>query len=222
MQEKSNLYVFEKKEVILLFIFMILIGLTSFILGVKMGKNYSYESAGLTEEDRQKVDLMSRTEENVNKSLESKEKIDDDQIREQMHDSLKKKIMDEMSRSAIEPKAVVVPTPKAVGEEASTGTKKTLDTIAENYANKTTTDRFSGKFTIQLSSHRSKDEATEFSNGFTVRGYDPIINEVELKGKGTWYRVSLGVFDNVSEAKEFILKEKELFQGQDYVIGRFD
>ncbi|MBT7611114.1 MAG: SPOR domain-containing protein [Bacteriovoracaceae bacterium] len=212
MDEKSNLYVFEKKEIFLLFLFMILIALTSFVFGVKMGKNYSYKSAGLTTEDRTNVDLLSGQEEDVNNTLEKTNKVDEEELRKAMHESLKKKIMDEMTKNPAMPIATPSPIVTPIAEVAETA----KETASNN------SDKFTGKFTIQLSSHRSKDEATEFSNGFTARGYDPIVNEVELKGKGTWYRVSLGVFDNVSEAKEYILKEKELFQGQDYVIGRFD
>jgi septal ring-binding cell division protein DamX len=218
MDEKSNLYVFEKKEVFLLFLFMILIALTSFVLGVKMGKNYSYQSAGLTMEDRANVDLLSGQEEDVNKTLDTSKKLDEEELRKDMHESLKKKIMDEMTKDPAKP--VVTPVPVVTPEPEAAATVPLPETNKESSSS--SSDQFTGKFTIQLSSHRSKSEAAEFSNGFTVRGYDPIVNEVELKGKGTWYRVSLGVFDNVSEAKEYILKEKELFQGQDYVIGRFD
>src|SRR5690606_39531357 len=65
MDEKSNLYVFERKEVFLIFIFMILIGVTSFILGVKIGKQYSFEQAGFQEQDRQTVELLSKQEEQI-------------------------------------------------------------------------------------------------------------------------------------------------------------
>jgi hypothetical protein len=50
MDSKTKLYVFAKKEVGLIFIFMILIAITSFVLGVKIGKNYSLEMAGVTKE----------------------------------------------------------------------------------------------------------------------------------------------------------------------------
>ena len=79
-----------------------------------------------------------------------------------------------------------------------------------------------GKFTIQLGSHNDLKEAEKFADGFRIRGYNPIINEVELRSRGTGYRVSLGVFDSVTEAKEYIFQEKSLFQSQDYVIAKFD
>ncbi len=72
MDEKTKLYVFAKKEVALIFVFMILIAITSFVFGVKIGKTYSYQVSGLSPEDKQKVDLLSEKEEEVNKILEEK------------------------------------------------------------------------------------------------------------------------------------------------------
>jgi cell division protein FtsN len=79
-------------------------------------------------------------------------------------------------------------------------------------------DGLAGKFTIQLGSHRTLKEAEEFAEGFKARGYDPIINQIDIKGKGTWYRVSLGAFNTNEEAKSYIVREKTLFIGQDYTI----
>jgi septal ring-binding cell division protein DamX len=79
-----------------------------------------------------------------------------------------------------------------------------------------------GKYTIQLGSYNTLDEAKQFAEGFTVRGYNPIINEVKIEGKGTWYRVSLGVFTTVEEAKSYIKQEQSLFSGQDHVISKID
>ena len=83
-------------------------------------------------------------------------------------------------------------------------------------------DQVKGKFTIQLGSYQSINDAESFADGFRVRGYKVIVNEVELRGRGIWFRVSLGIFDSVSEAKSYVLREKVLFKGQDYVIGRFN
>lgn len=225
MDEKTKLYVFEKKEVALIFIFMILIAITSFMFGVRVGKNYSYQASGFSTEDRQNVDLLSGQEEMVNKVVEDRKQgeekgLSPEELKEKMHESLKAKIEDELNREN-QPQ---VETPKV--EDKPMDTTKPLnntDLIDESAkAPAPSNDQYTGKFTIQLSSHRSKGEAEEFANGFTIRGYDPIINEVQISGRGTWYRVSLGVFETAGQAKNYIAKEKELFQGQDYVIGRFD
>jgi cell division septation protein DedD len=83
-------------------------------------------------------------------------------------------------------------------------------------------DQYRGKFTIQLGSYQSLDDAESFADGFRIRGYRPIINEVDIKKRGIWYRVSLGIFESVGKAKDYVIREKTLFKGQDYVIGRFN
>jgi hypothetical protein len=66
MDNKTKLYVFAKKEVALIFVLMILIAITSFVLGVKFGKTYAFKAQGLTEvKDSKAVDLLSQDEEEV-------------------------------------------------------------------------------------------------------------------------------------------------------------
>ena len=72
---------------------------------------------------------------------------------------------------------------------------------------------FIGKYTIQLGSYRTLDEAKNFAQGFLVRGYKPLVREVEVRGQGVWYRVSLGVFESISAATQYIQKESVLFGG---------
>jgi cell division protein FtsN len=199
MDSKTKLYVFAKKEVALIFIFMILIAITSFVLGVKIGKSYSLEMAGITKEDQKKVvDLLSTNEEalvDINKNAEAHVVESSD-----IENKLQEKISAEFGSS------------QASGHGANMSTEKS------SHETSASPDGLNGKFTIQLGSHRTLKEAEDFAEGFKARGYDPIINQIEIKGKGTWYRVSLGAFSNSEEAKSYIAKEKTLFIGQDYTI----
>jgi len=106
-------------------------------------------------------------------------------------------------------------------EDEKVDSKKIQSTISSDKG-KTSRDEFSGKFTVQIGSHRSRQEAEKFADGFRIRGYEPIISEVNISGKGMWYRVSLGAFKTIQEAKEFISKEKTLLQDEDYIIARFE
>lgn len=229
MDEKTKLYVFEKKEVALIFIFMILIASTSFIFGIKIGKNYSFKNAGLKEEDLKKIELLSSDEEQVQSLVEVDQKrklesTDKQEIKDLAFQKLKEKIDSEFSGGAevLEKKndsAKPALMPKEEGDvltdSPQSETKKTSNEIVIG-------DQYTGKFTIQLGSHRAADDAEKFADGFRIRGYNPVITEVKIKERGTWYRVSLGVFDSIGTAKEYIIKEKSLFQDLDYVIGKFD
>lgn len=200
MDDKTNLYVFEKKEVFLIFIFMILIAVTSFVLGVKVGKSFTYADLPLpADNQRESLQFMSDREEEV-KEISSEQNLEEVQVVDplpRMRETLERELEAEQRRFE-----------ERVPEPTQQGTRSE-------------TQNLKGKYTIQLGSYRSYEEADQFASGFKARGYNPIIQEVELEDSGLWYRVSLGIFDTISQAKEYVLKERLLFEGEDYVFQRF-
>lgn len=239
MEDKTKLYVFEKKEVALIFVFMLLIALTSFILGIKIGKNYSFRAADLTQDDRQRVELLSSEEEMVNKVVDDKKAggaHKEGDLKDMAFEKLKDKINSEFAEEETTQEAKKSPSmPSEVMKKDSS--EKVDQSMPMNEAmqenedeaksdkssdEQTPKDQYSGKYTIQLGSHRAMADAEKFADGFRIRGYNPIITEVNLKNRGTWFRVSLGAFSSITEAKDYVIKEKTLFEGIDYVIGRFD
>lgn len=229
MDENTKLYVFDKKEIALIFLFLLLSSATSFVLGIKVGKNFSLGEAGITREDVNKVEMLSRQEEEVNKTLESEKGSnvvpDSETLRDMSQKSLDEKLKEELAKEEERLRGGNVETaPSAVPtvEQATPIPEDTFE-IIDPQKERMNADVVGAdkKFTIQLGSHRSREDAESFANGFLIRGYTPIIREVKLKN-GTWYRVSLGMFDSVADAKDYVIKEKALFQGQDYVIVKFE
>ncbi len=230
MDEKTKLYVFSKREVALIFLFMFLIALTSFVFGVKIGKSYSYGQSGLEPVDRQRVELMSGQEEAVNEVLDESQKAAPSDMPEMkgpdmndLNKKLEQHIKEETSEQGAPKVKAAAPVEKA--PEVSNQMVEPapgVEVPSTAGAGATGDDQYSGKYTIQLGSHRSLDEAEAFAEGFRVRGYNPIVNEVEIPGRGVWYRVSLGAFESITEAKEYVKKENSLFQGQEYVFVRFE
>ncbi len=245
MSEKSKLYIFDKKEIFLIFLFMILASVSSFMIGVKIGKSYSFKEAGFTDEDQKTIDIYSSNEEDVAKVVEKREVVDPEHKKKTIdstYDKLKEEFakLGDDKKKLDEPKVKSDPTKKDVLDIPEAVEKKNVDTKesttqlqtqdigeekVENIgkpADSENNDEFAGKYTIQLASYPSKEEAIEFANGFKIRGYNPIVSAAEIPSRGTWYRVSIGVFDTVSESKDYILKERSLFEGQDYRIRKFD
>jgi cell division protein FtsN len=192
MEENNKVIVFEKKEIILILVFVLILIVTSFTLGIRLGKKLSLTEAGIQDQDLKAVELRSTDEEDADKTFEDDARLTDEEKLKKLMDESKARLADELE--------------KFTGEN----TPETSPQTAKN--------PMAGKFTIQLGSYNTPDEARQFAEGFTVRGYSPIINEVKIEGKGKWYRVSLGLFNTLEEAKAYIRAEQSLFAGQDHII----
>ena len=221
MESNKRLYVFDKKEILLVFILVLLISTTCFVYGVKIGKTYTLGVQGITDKDIERVELLSQKEEQA---------LGDEEILEEMvkkadaqtsgsteavsDDRLKEKIDSEVLGE------------RSDNENAQVEKKKDTENIIveTNKIEKTpdAQENISGKWTIQLGSHQNNEDAEAFADGFRVRGYDPIINQVYLGERGVWFRVSLGLFSSIVEAKNYVIEHQTLFDGQDYVFIQFD
>lgn len=208
MQDNAKVFVFEKKEIFLIFMFVGIMSVTCFTLGVNLGKKLALEKSGITPQDINTVDMKSTTEESVDATLKTEDVSDEAKLKE-MLESSKEKLNQELKEFAAEEKPVVEEKPK----------EEPVGTVANPQNVVTSGNAYVGKYTIQLGSYNSMEDAKQFAEGFTVRGYNPIINEVVIPEKGTWYRVSLGIFDTVAAAKDYIKQEATLFQGQQYVVS---
>lgn len=202
MEENNKVIIFEKKEIILILLLVMVLLVTSFTLGIRLGKKISMTEAGITKEDVKTVELKSSLEEDADKTIADDSKLTDEEKLKKLMDESKTRLSNELEKFSSEE------TPAKV--DSATTPEATGTIGAQSSGN--------GRFTIQLGSYNTVDEAKQFAEGFTVRGYNPIINEVKIEGKGNWYRVSLGLFNTVDEAKAYIKTEQSLFSGQDHII----
>ena len=177
---------------------MVVLIITSFTLGIRLGKKLAFNDSGIKEEDVKTVELKSADEEDVEAIVSEDAKLTDEEKLKKLMDESKNKLSDELQKFSSDQK---IASTEPAKESATEGPK------------------VEGKYTIQLGSYNTVEEAKQFAEGFTVRGYNPIVNEVIIDGKGTWYRVSLGIFKTVEEAKTYIKQEQSLFSGQEHVIS---
>jgi cell division protein FtsN len=198
MEENNKVIVFEKKEIILVLIFVVVLIITSFTVGIRLGKKLNLTEAGIRPEDQKVVELKSSQEEDLDQTIAQDSKLTDEDKLKKLMDESKSRLSDELQKFS--------------------STEKTDNSEVKQSTEEAPPSAVSGKYTIQLGSYPNVEEAKQFAEGFTVRGYSPIINETTIEGKGTWYRVSLGLFSTVEEAKGYIKAEQSLFSGQDYVI----
>lgn len=200
MEENNKVIVFEKKEIILVLIFVVVLIITSFTLGIRLGRKLALNEAGIKSEDIKEVELKSVVEEDATEKIEEDSKLTDEEKLKRLMDESKSRLTDELEKFSSEEKTI----PEAKPSQGAVSKSE---------------NEMTGKYTIQLGSYNNLDEAKQFAEGFTVRGYNPIINEVTIPDKGVWYRVSLGLFNTVDEAKAYIREEQSLFAGQEHVIS---
>ncbi|MHB8418620.1 MAG: SPOR domain-containing protein [Myxococcales bacterium] len=59
-------------------------------------------------------------------------------------------------------------------------------------------------FTVQVKATQSEPEADKFSAKLSGQGYHPFVADVNLPGKGHWYRVRVGHFDSRAKAEHYL------------------
>ncbi len=219
MEENNKLFVFEKKEVILIFLFIALISIISFTLGVRLGKQLSLKHDQFNSEDVSKINLKSVEEESVEKVVEDstgngfEESMDQEKrAMPSKSDPMELRLKEEMEKLANEDVEVM---PSQVDREMS---PRDVEPSVETARQDDSQSPYQGKYTIQIFADQSHARAQEFADGFIVKGYDVVINEVVIPGKGKWYRVGVGIFDTINQAKEYLDKEKGTFQTKNYII----
>lgn len=60
-----------------------------------------------------------------------------------------------------------------------------------------------GRYTVQVASFPDRQLAEEMEREFKAKNYPAYTEEVEIPGKGTWYRVKIGKFSTETEASKY-------------------
>ena len=109
MNEKTRLYIFAKSEIALIFLFGLLIALTSFVLGVKVGRSYA-SSNSPHPLDHKQVELFSKKEEKVNKITEQKPPaLQEDELNKRLEETIRAQFAREKKQKANRTQASLPP-----------------------------------------------------------------------------------------------------------------
>ena len=182
--EDPKAYTFRKREIILIFLLLLVGGAVIFSLGIKIGQSLISNNGLKPTKEEVKLSNIYETEQNY----------DDNKMPE---------------------KTVAKTTNDAVVEEKTD--KVTALSIKE------ITDDIKGKFTIQISSHQSEDEAKKAASELYKSGYKlAYYMEAEVPGKGTWYRVGIGFFKQKNSAETFAEMLKKQGKIASYLIRKID
>jgi cell division septation protein DedD len=74
-------------------------------------------------------------------------------------------------------------------------------------------------FTVQVRATQSKDDAGHFLSKLKGEGFHAFVTEVDIEGKGHWYRVRVGKFDTRAKAEAYLSDFKRETKLQAFVTA---
>lgn len=227
-EDNSKLFVFDKKEVILIFVFVLVITVTSFTLGVRVGKGLSLKSDGFTKDDIAKtIDLKSVEEEQADNIINDKSDAGfEGSLTGEKADNSKDQLYDLADPERLDKEF------SGISDTPEDGLESQLPSDIKKKENKQVEvnkpsgnelapkegSQFQGKFTINLASRKTRADAEEYAAPYMASDLEVVINKVNTTSKGTWYRIGIGAFNTYNEAKSFLEKNPIFFKGKKYWI----
>ncbi|MDQ3009604.1 MAG: SPOR domain-containing protein [Acidobacteriota bacterium] len=79
-----------------------------------------------------------------------------------------------------------------------------------------------GRFTVQLEAAQTQDEANEKVKQFKAKGVEAYVLKSQVPGKGTFFRVRVGMFPNANQARQFGASLQKQGKVRDFFIAPFE
>jgi cell division septation protein DedD len=229
MEQKQRLFIYDRREVVTLVALGLMVAAFAFTLGVHLGKRviaHSGNNAELT--DASQIPTM---QDSVPNKQELKEQSKDAQ--DAADQELSRSLKEEVTQSGVKLKAsrqVELPTKTKSKEGGATTLNapdktdvqslqklgKTLNPEADQKLPEKTLSEPSGKYTLQVGSYPTEEEAKERVDSLREHGLNPFLRQAEVKGLGLRYRLFVGGFASREEAE----KSGKQYQAQ-HVINSF-
>lgn len=214
MEPKTELLVFNKKEVSVIVVLLVLVALFSFTLGLKMGKMLG--SGPQSEHHTEEAPLAAHQPEAAGaehaapatEHSEHSEHGDAHEAAKEVEsaETIKKKVEDKTDdhASGAEDHADA-----EFAHETKTENVHVTKPVPMALPKEKKSEAFDGpRYTLQVGSHRTVAEAAEQVSAIKRSGLDAFYIEAKVPGKGTWYRVGIGLFTNKEVAEQQAAKWK--------------
>jgi len=202
---KTDLLVFNKKEILIIIVLLILVALFSFTLGVRMGKSLGGSAKGVvsTPVGEEHAPLKAHQEEHEPAA----------EVEEEAHNAeapASKSLKTAENRADEELVGEV--------EKNNVGVSKPLTLNLPK--DKKGEGSQAVRYTLQVGSHRTVAEAAEQVSGLKKQNIDAFYLEAKVPGKGTWYRVGIGTFSNKEDAERTAVKWKDAKHLPPYIVQK--
>ncbi len=193
--KRQHFFIYERKEMFILFALGSFIALFAFTLGVHLGKKQTLEQYASTIGTHDGKPIESQPDE-VPSNIDMSEQMKNAQGA--ASDALSQELQNEVAETGIKlDKKVQVDLPT----QKKQGAKPTEVTPVANKGVAFQQKAPTGKFTLQVGSFSSVNEAEDRAKVLRSNGLEPFLREANIRGKGHWFRIYLGGFGSVKEAK---------------------
>ena len=226
MEQKQRLYIYDRKEMVILTFLGVLVAAFAFTLGVHLGKRVAHPTAaGLQVGEAKHAETTPDTVPSRHE-LQEQHKAAVAGVDETLNQSLHEEVV----RTGIKldsPRQIELPDdskPKSVGD-GSTATQKAsprkelaqivFDDIAATRRNPP-----EGRFTLQVGSYNSLGDAKDQVDAMEALGLKPVLRAADIRGRGRWYRVYLGGYPSQAEAERAGTRYRGQHVIESYIVSK--
>jgi cell division septation protein DedD len=197
VKQKQHLYIYDRREILVFILLVLMIALFTFTLGIHLGKRIGTRIAGMGIDDIRSIQTLADPVPNRQELTEQAKGAN-----EALEETLNHELREEVNHMGIKlktPRQVVLPAhPKTANAGATTLNAGKLKTVSAKIPHSPETARY----TLQIGSFPTIEEAATYLNKFSESKTKTFLKATEIKGKGKWYRVYIGKFESKTAAEQ--------------------
>jgi cell division protein FtsN len=201
MDARRKLFIYDRKEVGILILLGVGVALFAFTLGVHLGKQVVPKAVDLHAKDESVEVLESAKHENPDRTaIDAEVKHIPGAVSEVLDQNLR----DEVAKTGLtidQPKTVILPSKTKKETHSATQSPESSPEKSSPETGIKVVRPGKGRYTLQVGSYPNLKEAEPELLKLNENGLRPIVKEVELKGKGKWYRVVVGEYASAQDAE---------------------
>jgi cell division septation protein DedD len=208
MDKNNKLFIYGRRELIVLLFLAVMIALFSFTVGLHFGKAMGTKPGTAATEA---LGSIATTDDKLPNRLEVVEQ--NKGVSQAIDDSLNQAVHDEVVRTGVKlDKSLQVELPKNTKTASGGATIATGVTISPTKAavnaKAPAAAGVDGRYTLQVGSYKTAEEAEQLLGALEAAGHKPYQRVADLNEKGRWFRVYLGGFDTKEDAEQQVEKIK--------------
>jgi cell division septation protein DedD len=217
MEQKQRLFIYERREVLILVLLGLLVAAFAFTLGVHLGKKV------ITRSQPNSVSEVAQTG-TLQDNLPNKQELTEQGRNAQTaaDAELSQSLHDEVEKTGVQlktPRQVDLPTKT----QSKTGGATTLKNLKRGGGEAVTaSSTLNGKFTLQIGSFPSAEDAKSRMDELKTQGLKPFVKSAQVKGMGQRYRLFVGDFSSREDAENAGKKYLSQRMIESYLVSRVE